>query len=219
MQLGDTAPRSASLEVSPRSGCGAPRLVDDDGLQPTLDLRLNLDHRAWLAGHPRGHVVARAGVPRLELAEDVGCSHEVLPAREHFAAQEGAVLRRGIDGVDRGLVVRVGGGLGTVEPVELLLAGIRNAGHALIEIGDRAAQGARGDAGAGCAVASNALEPGPRAVDRTRGQHAELIERLLVDREHGRVGEAAIGEHRAQVGQHLVDGSGRHPVEHDADRD
>ena len=142
-----------------------------------------------------------------------------MPPREHFAAQQGTVARRGVDRVDRLLVVRVGGGFGTVEPVELLLASIRNAGHARIEIGDGTAQRARGDTGSGCAIAGDPFEPGARAVDRGGRQHAELIERLLVDREDGGVRESAVGEHRAQVGQHFVGGTGGHAVEHDADRD
>ena len=60
-------------------------------------------------------------------------------------------------------------------------------------------------------------QPVARAGDRSRGQHAELVEPLLVDGEHGCVGEAALGEHRLQVGQHLVGRSRRHAVEHDAD--
>ena len=153
--LGDTAAGPGALEVGPGRRGGAPRLVEDDGLQAALDLRLDLDDGARLAADPRRHAVARAGVPRLDLAEHVGGADEVLPAREHLAAQQCSVLRCGVDSVDRGLIVGVDGGFGTVEPVELLLPGIRDAGHAPVEVGDRAAQRARGDAGSGCSVSRN----------------------------------------------------------------
>jgi hypothetical protein len=85
-------------------------------------------------------------------------------------------------------------------PVELFFARARNAGHTSVEVGDGAAQGARGDTVTFCLVARDCGEPVQRLSYRTRRQHAERVERLLFDDKHGGVGEAARREHRSEVG-------------------
>ena len=54
-----------------------------------------------------------------------------------------------------------------------------------VEVDDRTAQGAGGDAGALDSVGGDTCEPGARACDGLGGQHPEIVERLLLQMQSG----------------------------------
>ncbi len=154
----------------------------------------------------RGHAVASAGEPRLDPAEHVRGAHEVLPAGEHLAAQQRAVLRRLVDRVQRRLVL--GGDR------RLLLKSSQSIG-VLPSLGDLRQPDAAGRGWCRRAVRaaiprSSARSPAIEVV-QSRGPATASGSSVpsspsgcsSMD-EDGSLAEPAVGEHPAQVGQHVV---------------
>ena len=65
--------------------------IDDDGLQSRFDGGFHPDRRRRLAPEERAHAVTEASDVLFQGAEELPGPDEVLPARQHFAAQQGAV--------------------------------------------------------------------------------------------------------------------------------
>ena len=142
---------------------------------------------------------------------------ELLPPRQHLAAQQRAV-GGGLGDRGGGAVVGLVGVL--AQPaygVGLLGGGVGDLVRTTGERAHGAVEGLLHDGRARLLVVGQGLEPLPDLEDGRGLQQPHLGDLALLDGEQRGVLEAAAGEHPREVGGDGLDGVGRRPVQHDGD--
>ena len=163
--------------------------------------------------------VAQATDGAIEGAEEVAGSHEVVPAREHFAAQQGAVGEGTVDGGQRILVFF--GGDGGKRLVRRLLACLFGGEHLQVtgEGFDGTCKGLPGDSGAGGCVGAEFADPQGQRGEADGCEHAAFVARLFGDGVNQYGVDSGLVEHASQV---VFDGlfvAFGHAVEHHGNGD
>ena len=163
--------------------------------------------------------VAQATDGAVEGAEEVAGSHKVMPAREHFAAQQGAVGEGTVDGSQRVLVF-FGYDAGE-RLVRRLLACLFGGEHLQVtgEGFDGTGEGLPGNGGAGGCVGAEFADPQGQRGETDGGEHAVFVARLFGDGVNQYGVDSGLVEHASQV---VFDGlfvAFGHAVEHHGDSD
>ena len=172
-----------------------------------------------LASQGGADAVAQATDGAVEGAEEVAGSHEVVPAREHFAAQQGAVGECAVDGGQRVLVFF--GDDGGKRLVRRLLACLFGGEHLQVtgEGFDGTGEGLPGDGGAGGCVGAEFADPQGQRGEADGGEHAAFVAGLFGDGVNQDGVDSGFVEHASQV---VFDGffvAFGHAVEHHGDGD
>ena len=172
-----------------------------------------------LASQCGADAVAQATDGAVEGAEEVAGSHEVVPAREHFAAQQGAVGERAVDGGQRVLIFFCGDGGKRL--VRRLLTCLFGGEHLQVtgEGFDGTCKGLPGDSGAGRCVGAEFADPQGQRGEADGCEHAAFVARLFGDGVNQYGVDSGLVEHASQV---VFDGffvAFGHAVEHHGNGD
>ena len=172
-----------------------------------------------LASQGGADAVAQSTDGAVEGAEEVAGSHEVVPAREHFAAQQGAVGEGTVDGGQRVFVFF--GGDGCKRLVCRLLACLFGGEHLQVtgEGFDGAGEGLPGDGGAGGCVGAEFTDPQGQRGEADGCEHPAFVAGLFGDGVNQYGVDSGFVEHASQV---VFDGffvAFGHAVEHHGDGD
>ena len=198
---------------------GAGGCIQHDGVDAAFKGVFYLLGGGGLTAQGGADAVAQATDGAVEGAEEVAGSHEVVPPREHFAAQQGAVGEGAVDGGQRVLVFF--GGDGGKRLVRRLLACLFGGKHLQVtgEGFDGTGEGLPGDGGAGGCVGAEFADPQGQRGEADGGEHALLVTLLFGDGVNQHGVDSRLVEHASQV---VFDGffvAFGHAVEHYGDCD
>ena len=162
-------------------------LIDDDGLQAGFDRRLHPHRRRRFAPEERTDPVAEAADVLLHGPEELAGAHEVLPAGQDLAPQQGAVPG-GLKDPGHGVPVGVPGVPGEdIGGVFLVAGGLRHRLDAAAQGLDGPVERPPGDVGPAGGVRGEFLQPEPQRLHGRGRKHPHPVQgRLGDDEEAGR---------------------------------